>query len=250
MKKLMMFENPEGYQLRCTFDETIWYSAKDISNILGLHSEMIAVFVASEDTKVVDTIDKIGRETHPTMINKYALHKLMVVHELFAIKSYDFRKLRDWIETFVDVHMYRANGIMISESDKVLLKVIKANTEEEREQALMSFKNKKVSEKKSNECQKLGTSLQKHEGIFTLNEATEYLGLKKSQITQWAGNEGLLSKDKRGNLTIVTDKGQNLFVKSKGYVMLTDTGIKTLEINHQALLSTPVAKTGRAASKR
>ena len=79
MKELLIFENPEFGRIRTAeIDGEPWFVGKDVCYVFGdkNHNRSLGR-VDSEDKRMIDITDSIGRQQHITVINESGLYSLL-----------------------------------------------------------------------------------------------------------------------------------------------------------------------------
>ena len=177
--KVNLFET-ELYRIRYVVkDNEILFFASDISRILNVNYEE---YVSAEDKTSISYTNKIGKIDNAYCINIYAVGYLISCAMLKTNNS-PANELKSIIYT--NIIPMNTNHCM-SEEDKIVLKIVKANTDIEKAKYISDFKNLILKENKDHQAK-----AKKSGDIYSIRDINDRFGLKRGQLTLWASKNGL-----------------------------------------------------------
>lgn len=220
--KVNLFET-ELYRIRYVVnDNEILFFASDISRILNVNYEE---YVSDEDKTSISYTNKIGKVDNVCCINIYAVGYLISCAMLKTNNS-PANELKDVI--YKKIIPMNTNPC-VSEEDKIVLKIIKANTATEKAKYISDFKNLVIKESSHN--------IGKSRDIYSITDINNRFGLKRGQITIWASQNGLFEYGGiSGKSPVIKEDGKTYFKlykegQSVGKLGITYDGLNLIRDN-------------------
>lgn len=199
MNDVAIFENPEFGKVRTTLiDGEPYFVGKEVAQILGYGNPRQALISNVDDEdKGVHSMDTLGGKQNLTVINESGLYSLILGSKLPKAKAFKRWVTSDILPSIRKTGSYSITDNTYSDADKVLLKIIKAESVEERALAVSEYHEIVVKplENKIEEQKPIVAVAEKrisNKGCYSITDITKSLELKKGYITKWAKAKGFL----------------------------------------------------------
>ena len=229
--KVNLFET-ESYRIRYVVkDNEILFFASDISKILNINYEE---YVNDDDKTSVSYTNKIGKIDNACCINIFAVGYLISCAMLKANNS-PANELKNII--YKKIIPMNTNSCM-SEEDKIVLKIVKSNTDTEKAKYIADFKNLIIRENKNHR-----TSV-KSRDVYSITDINDRFGFKRGQITIWASQNGLFEYGGiSGKSPVIKEDGKMYFRlyrdgSSVGKLGITYDGLNLIEDHVEEIRNT------------